>query len=652
MLNKIPHVIHPKYRADIDGLRAVAIIPVIIFHAFPHLIPGGFIGVDIFFVISGFLISSIIFSSLERQRFSILDFYIRRIRRIFPALILVLIGCLLFGWFVLLADEYLRLGKHLSAGIAFISNFVYWRESGYFDNQAVSKPLLHLWSLAIEEQFYVFWPLLLAFVWKQKTGFLKITFAIAILSFVANIYLIKYHPVAAFFLPFSRFWELMLGGTLSYITLHRPQIISNYINLQAALGFSLILISLFTINEARAFPGWWALLPTFGAFFIIAAGPSAWLNIKILSNPPMVWFGLISYPLYLWHWPLLSFLHILDTGQIGIESRVIVLIVAIFLAWATYYYVEKPLRFGKHKIRSAVMLVVLMAVLFIISIFIYKGHIGPRIDGPTIRKIIEARSDWDIDTGFYTFHYDNEIFRSTKSDSSNVTVFLGDSHVDQYIPRVRFLTQKYPDKTHRVLFATHEGCLPIPGMFENEPGHLDCNDYRNTMSHVIEDENIKNVIIGACWNCYLLPHPEDTLHNEYSSQPELKMKAMVLLRKFIEDTKKTKKVYLLLDNPIGIEFDPGHYLNGNRLSGMNITNIPDNVFIPREQIDLGKLLKELAAVEKIGTIDPFNLLCSNENNCRSLDTDGNHIYMDGNHLRANFVRGKATFVDEAVLIGK
>lgn len=186
MHKKLPHLAHPKYRPDIDGLRAVAIVSVIAFHAFPGRMPGGFIGVDIFFVISGFLISTIIFSSLERDRFSLEEFYIRRIRRIFPALILVLLACLVFGWFVLLKDAYAQLGKHTAAGAGFIQNFVLWRESGYFDTDAETKPLLHLWSLAIEEQFYIFWPLLLAFVWKRRWSFLKITSVIAIVSFAAN----------------------------------------------------------------------------------------------------------------------------------------------------------------------------------------------------------------------------------------------------------------------------------------------------------------------------------------------------------------------------------------------------------------------------------------------------------------------------------
>ena len=155
------HLSHPKYRPDIDGLRAIAVLSVVCFHAFPDLLKGGFIGVDIFFVISGFLISTIIFENLDKGTFSFSEFYSRRIKRIFPALLLVLIACYSFGWFALLADEHKQLGKHIAAGAGFVSNFVFWNESGYFDNAAETKPLLHLWTLGIEEQFYIIWPLLL-----------------------------------------------------------------------------------------------------------------------------------------------------------------------------------------------------------------------------------------------------------------------------------------------------------------------------------------------------------------------------------------------------------------------------------------------------------------------------------------------------------
>ena len=182
------HLTHPKYRPDIDGLRAIAVLSVVGFHAFG--ITGGFAGVDIFFVISGFLISTIIFENLQRNSFNFLEFYQRRIRRIFPSLLLVLISCLVFGWFTLFADEYAQLGKHVASGAGFISNLVLWSESGYFDGAAESKPLLHLWSLGIEEQFYFFWPIFAFLLWRLRAHFVWVTLALIVLSFGANIWLI------------------------------------------------------------------------------------------------------------------------------------------------------------------------------------------------------------------------------------------------------------------------------------------------------------------------------------------------------------------------------------------------------------------------------------------------------------------------------
>ena len=365
--------LHPKYRPDIDGLRAVAVLLVVIYHAFPGKIPGGLVGVDIFFVISGFLISSIIFSNLEGGSFSIAGFYNRRIRRIFPALLIVM-GCsLAFGWATLFADEYTQLAKHVEGGAAFASNFLLYHESGYFDNTSETKPMLHLWSLAIEEQFYIFWPLLLAFVWRRKWSFLRITAIIAVLSFAANIYLIQKNPVAAFYWPISRFWELMIGGLLAYTALHKPALIRRGKNLQSTIGFILLFAGAALISDKHAFPGWWALLPTVASFFIISAGPEGWFNRYVLSARIFVWFGLISYPLYLWHWPLLSFVRIIEGTHGGRIIRVVAVVAAIALSWLTFRFVEKPIR-QKGGYRTSLALATAMVLVASAAIVIVRLH--------------------------------------------------------------------------------------------------------------------------------------------------------------------------------------------------------------------------------------------------------------------------------------
>lgn len=206
-----------EYRPDIDGLRAIAVLSVVTYHAFPNLVPGGFLGVDIFFVISGYLISKIILNNLENNNFSFFDFYARRVRRIFPALFVVLLSVLFAGWFFLLPSEYKQLGKHVLAGAGFVANLMYWREVGYFDVAAETKPLLHLWSLGVEEQFYIFWPVFLYFLWKRKINLLKVSLILFFISCAAYLYFSGVHGIFAFYAPVTRFWELLAGGLLAFI---------------------------------------------------------------------------------------------------------------------------------------------------------------------------------------------------------------------------------------------------------------------------------------------------------------------------------------------------------------------------------------------------------------------------------------------------
>jgi peptidoglycan/LPS O-acetylase OafA/YrhL len=339
---------HPKYRADIDGLRAIAVLSVVGFHAFPGWVRGGFIGVDIFFVISGFLISTIIIQNLQNDTFSFLDFYSRRIKRIFPALTIVLTTCFILGWYVLLPDEYRQLGKHIFAGASFVSNFVLWGESGYFDNSAETKPLLHLWSLGVEEQFYLIWPLIIWFAWRKKFSTLKVIFAVFFVSFFLNIYGIYKNPVATFYSPLTRFWELSCGSLLAWYSIHQRVVIEKISatqgNLLSTVGHALIFASLLLITQYSLFPGWWAVLPISGTVFIILGGTNAWINRTMLSSRGMVWIGLISFPLYLWHWPLLSFAHILQDQPPTRQTRSLAVFFAILLAWMTYKLIEKPIR--------------------------------------------------------------------------------------------------------------------------------------------------------------------------------------------------------------------------------------------------------------------------------------------------------------------
>ena len=390
------HLRQPKYRPDIDGLRAIAVLLVVVSHAFPFSLKGGFIGVDIFFVISGFLISTIIFDNLTRGTFSFGEFYYRRIRRIFPALLLVLVASYALGWIALFADEFRQLGKHTAGGAGFVANFVLLKESGYFDNSASTKPLLHLWTLGVEEQFYIVWPLLLWLAWKPRLNLLAVTVVVAAISFYLTVSKVRGEPVTVFYSPQTRFWELMAGSILAYLTLYRPSAVGNVArafsqrltsmvhaslakvdetklrDILSFLGMALIVIGLVTISPKRLFPGWWALLPVAGTVLVISAGAHAWFNKTILSNRILVWVGLISYPLYLWHWPLLSFARILEGDLPAPGMRITLVATSVALAWATFKFVELPIRRGTYRGAKAPALFVLMLVVGCVGYATYK----------------------------------------------------------------------------------------------------------------------------------------------------------------------------------------------------------------------------------------------------------------------------------------
>jgi peptidoglycan/LPS O-acetylase OafA/YrhL len=359
------------YRPDIDGLRAVAVLSVVTFHAFPNLLRSGFVGVDVFFVISGFLITSIILDGLASGTFSFAAFYARRIKRIFPALALVLTASLVAGALLLLPDDFRLLGKHVAAGAGFVSNFALWQESNYFDVAADTKVLLHLWSLGIEEQFYLLWPALIWIAWRLRLNLFTLFVAVFAASLIYSIKATPSNPVAAFYSPAARFWELSTGSILAYLRLASPRaaawiensvatIIASviferdsvdhkkiYRDFISVAGIALICASVLVITRRQEFPGWWALMPVFGSYLVVLAGPGALINRLLLSNPVMVWIGLISYPLYLWHWPLLTFARIYY-GALPPPQIVLALLVAaaVVLAWLTYQFVEIPIRFG------------------------------------------------------------------------------------------------------------------------------------------------------------------------------------------------------------------------------------------------------------------------------------------------------------------
>lgn len=341
------------YREDIDGLRAIAVLPVLLYHAFPTAAPGGFYGVDIFFVISGYLITGIIHKQMLSNTFSIADFYARRIRRIFPALITVVLVTFLIAWFLLPPRELKSLGTNIAGGAVFIQNFILLGQVGYFDLAAEKKPLLHLWSLAIEEQYYIVWPLLLMLIGSWRRRSLAITAALAAASFVACLIVQPRWPDYAFYLPVTRAWELLIGSGLALWTngrmsapAPRDRIGRLACELVAAVAMLGIVMAFWRFSRLTPHPGVRTLLPVLGAAALIATNGTL-IHRYILSAAPVVFVGLISYPLYLWHYPLMAYARIHFVDGVPIWVMIALIGVSMVLAWLTYRLIERPIRFGR-----------------------------------------------------------------------------------------------------------------------------------------------------------------------------------------------------------------------------------------------------------------------------------------------------------------
>ncbi|MCY0094714.1 acyltransferase family protein [Hoeflea ulvae] len=334
------------YRPDIDGLRAIAVGLVVAFHASPALMPDGFIGVDMFFVISGYLITGIMLRDLKKGTFSIVGFYTRRIRRIFPALLVVVIATLGTGSFLLVGEGFARLVESVVAGLGFVANFLFWSQAGYGDALAATKPLLHLWSLAVEEQFYLLWPLVLAFSFRFRSGVVLSGMLIFLGSFGLCVVWTLHDPNGAYYLPFNRLWEPMAGGLLAMVGYSARGSIER--NLCSLVGLALVAASFPMISTLEHFPGWRAVFPVAGTVLIIAAGPASLIN-RALVLKPLIALGLISYPLYLWHWPALVYarfwsLDRFGTFELSVVASLLAVSAAVVLAWLTYLLVELPIR--------------------------------------------------------------------------------------------------------------------------------------------------------------------------------------------------------------------------------------------------------------------------------------------------------------------
>jgi len=627
------------YRADIDGLRAIAILLVVGFHAFPDSITGGFVGVDVFFVISGFLISGIIIDALETDGFSYRDFYVRRIRRIFPALILVLIVSFAFGWYVLLPHEFSQLERHLTAAAAFASNFSLWAEAGYFDNSSNTKPLQHLWSLAIEEQFYILWPLLLGFAWKRTRKLAVLTVVIAIASFSINLWLVSDDTTAAFYSPLSRTWELMVGGLLAQLAHDRKGRASIRPNLQSTIGLGLILSAVILLDSNRAFPGWWALLPTVGTFLVVGAGPGAWLNSRFLARREMILVGLISYPLYLWHWPVLVFMRIALQRNLVVVDKLIAVSLSACLAYATYRIVEQPLRHASPA-WSVRPLAASMVSILLLTAACTHWQLHPRNDTDGISKFLDALYDWDYPDGLEHRILAGSLRRAYayKGSLSTNTLFFGDSNMEQYYPRIRYLIEQQPAKFNSAIFVGNQRqrCFAIVQIFLKEADECGSVMRDITSLALAKDTDSIAIIYGG-------------MSYEFLMRSEAGYRSF---GEFIRSMKLNgKRVYVVLSMPDGEELDPRNMFSGSRLTKLEAKPISEIHFNYDEyfrRYGESRNKVERAALENGAVvIDPLKFLCS-EKFCPVFDAKGAPLYKDWLHMRASYVRDSAIFIDQTL----
>lgn len=331
-----------RFRTDIQGLRALAIIPVVLYHSHETWVPGGYVGVDVFFVISGYLITRIILKEVARESFSVVGFYERRVKRLFPALFLLLAATAIAGFAILPPPQLEKLASGTLAALFFVANLFYLRSADYFTESAEYLPLIHTWSLAVEEQFYIFFPLLVFALRKRPRTLLGLTLAGGILSLTACVILLDRSATAAFYLPFTRAYELLIGSAIAIgLSRFAPQ--QRVRDAMSVIGLALLAISFATFDDYTRFPGFAALVPCLGSALIILAGQDGnSLGGRLISARPLVFFGNISYSLYLWHWPVLVYARYMAVGPLSDVEAGVAVALAVLLAWLSYRFVERP----------------------------------------------------------------------------------------------------------------------------------------------------------------------------------------------------------------------------------------------------------------------------------------------------------------------
>lgn len=630
--------VHISYKPHIDGIRGIAVLFVVLYHFFPSLFIGGFIGVDIFFVISGFLISMIILKSLEHQTFSFTNFYARRIKRIFPALLIMCSLCLIYGWFVLFEDEFMKMSRHATYSSFFLTNLSLYKEGGYFDAAADYKPLLHLWSLAVEEQFYLVWPFILWVMhtcyrrfkpsFSQHAMFFTFMFVVTLGSLSLHFYYYHHNPRLAFYFTAARLWELSIGATGAYVLLYCPHVISRvrFGGWAALLSLIVIILSLFVIDSTHQYFQYLIILPVIASLILLLSTEvyKEHALVKcVLTQPVLIFLGLISYPLYLLHWPLISFIKIISPKALTNSMVVLLLLLLTISAYGIYRYVEGPIRRSQSAfvVRS---LIVAMLVMFTFGFLSYKSFITSRAGfNDQSHQAVVAGKDWDYPTKSMTrFVFMGEDFYRIGQKTDEM-LFIGDSNIQQYAPRVESKMKSYHGPMS-IIFATFDGAFPML--------HLGQSDRKETfVNHALAyayQPQVKTIILGGQW------------HGAFNKVMSADGKERVLaeITRHIKQWRSlNKNVYVVSPMPVGHQFDPKMFSQRSFI-GIKPTSIQhaseDNHKISHH---LNDIYKRIVSVSGNRPIDIYKDLC-HQKRCLTHFRGRDFVYKDGYHLRASFVK--------------
>jgi peptidoglycan/LPS O-acetylase OafA/YrhL len=514
-----------QYRPDIDGLRAIAITAVVAFHAGLKGVTGGFIGVDIFFVLSGFLITSMLFKEAELTgKINLQEFYARRVRRLLPASSLVLVVTIILAYFFLIpiGDEQLKFARSAIATAFFVSNIYFWKSSGgYFDGPSDQIPLLHTWSLSVEEQFYLVWPILLIGIVRfailkglKLRNLVLLTLAVMFTgSLGTSIWLSAESPSAGFYLLPSRIWELA-AGAMAGVFLYKRGLNKSlnarwFAEFLSLAGLSAIIIGIIYFDATMTFPGWVALLPVSGTVAVVIAGSLSYKNSvsRMLSTKPMVWIGKLSYSWYLWHWPLLVFTKINNFGHSDLSINLVIVFFALLLAFLTYYFVENPIRHNKpwaFKTQKGSLNLGAGMMVFAVATVVSLLAVRTQAQETVLSKQVDyAYLDFSPLRFTCSRNGSNplEVLNKTACEMGNKTaaetiVVWGDSHSDHWMP---LLVDYF--KNYRIIQYSMPGCPPLIG---NANPHVEnCRAFNDLVAESIKlNTSVKGVILAARWSAY------------------------------------------------------------------------------------------------------------------------------------------------------